>query len=334
MTPFLLILVLAVQPPTPLDFKPKTSLSGELGTFTSVAFAPDGKTIAAANTDRTIRIWEASPARAVAVLQKHASFVNTVAFSPDGKWLASGDMEGLIKLWDAHAWREQRTLRGHTDSVRSAAFSPDSKVLASGSQDGTVRLWEVQTGKEMAVLRSKQKPAKSVIWESDYYPVLTVAFSPLGKLLAAADDAGCSLWDLKTRAELERVSANVSLVRGLSFSSDGDWLALAGNDFRREAPRTRIAIWNVQMRKYYKFAGNQGVVYGLAFNPDHQLLASAESDGTVKLWSPTGRPMGVLRGHEAAVYSVSFSPDGRLLATASADNTVKLWDVPKLAKQP
>ncbi len=108
----------------------------------SVAFSPDGETLASGGGDNVIHLWDIETGKREMTLVGHTHWVFSLAFSPDGKTLASGSVDSDIRLWDAYTGEHKKTLTGHSAWVRSIAFSPDGKTLVSGSDDGSVLLWK------------------------------------------------------------------------------------------------------------------------------------------------------------------------------------------------
>jgi len=116
-------------------------LQGHTSWVMSVAFAPDGSTLASGSWDKMVRLWDAKTGAQVRVMRGHTEGVRSVAFAPDGSTLASGSLDKTVRLWNTMTGALVRVLQGHTDSVISVAFALDGSTLASGSYDNTVRLW-------------------------------------------------------------------------------------------------------------------------------------------------------------------------------------------------
>ncbi|MBI3248823.1 MAG: WD40 repeat domain-containing protein [Deltaproteobacteria bacterium] len=284
-------------------------LKGHTDWVWSVAFSPDGTTLASGSRDDTVRLWDVAQGQQRAVLQGHTNMVASVAFGPDGTTLASGNVDRTVRLWDVARGQQRAVLSGHTDRVHSVAFSPDGTTLVSGSDDHTVRLWDVARGQERAVLSGHTDS----VW--------SVAFSPDGTTLASGSvDHTVRLWDVARGQARAVLSGHTSLVYSVAFSPDGTTLASGSLD-------DTVCLWDVargQARAVLQ--GHTTGVESVAFSPDGTTLASGSYyDYTVRLWDVAqGQARAVLQGH--GVRPVAFSPDGTTLAGMSEDR-IYLWDV-------
>ncbi|WP_206758265.1 AAA-like domain-containing protein [Nostoc sp. FACHB-190] len=298
-----------------LNIRERNELKGHRGIVPDVAFSPDGKTLASASVDKTIKLWNVSTGKEITSLTGHQDQVFSIAFSPDGKTLASGSADKTIKLWNVSTGKEIASLTGHQNRVFSVAFSPDGKTLASASMglDKNIKLWDVSTGKEINSLTGH------------IGGVISVVFSPDGKTLAStSEDTTIKLWNVRTGEEITSLANNQYgyAFTSVAFSPDGKILASGSGD-------KTIKLWNVSTRKEIaSLNGHQDIVFSVAFSLDGKTLASASKDNTIKLWNiARAKEITSLTGHQNSVETIVFSPDGKTLASASADNTIKLWSL-------
>ncbi|MDM9385148.1 NB-ARC domain-containing protein [Chlorogloeopsis sp. ULAP01] len=287
----------------------KSVFSETFGGVMSVAFSPDGKLLAAGDSNGEIHLWRVANGQKLLILRGHANWVVSVAFSSDNKTLASGSSDCTIRLWDISTGGCQQIWQEHGGEVWSVVFSPDGEMIASGSDDYTLRLWQVSTGECLKIFRGHTS------W------VTSVAFSLDGQtLISGSDDHTIKFWNVSTEECLRTLEGHSDGVRSIALSPDGKMLTSGSEDHT-------VKLWNIYTGECLKtFEGHTNRVFSVAFSPQGNVLVSGSHDNTVRLWDiTTGQAMKTMQGHSSWIFSVAFSPQGDYLASGSHDQTVKLW---------
>jgi WD40 repeat protein len=318
---------------TPLYSLISSEVKGSAG---SVAFSPDGRTLATGDGP-IVRLWHVNGTARPKPLGHFSGseVITTMAFSKDGRILASGSLYDAIRLWNvadpAHPRPLGQPFLGDSGTgVNSVSFSPDGRILASGGGNiGIVRLWNVT---DPARPRPLGPPLGS---QASPY---SVAFSPDSRTLAVgSSDGSIKLWNLDDPAHPQLLDQvlDASVSRGvvsITVSPDGHTLVSVDEN-------GTIRLWNVTDPSRPQplgqlSTGSASSVDSIAFSPDSQTLANGGRDGTIRLWNVTDpsrpQPLGQLSALGASnVDSVAFSPDGRTLASGHYDGTVRLWNIPQ-----
>ena len=278
------------------------TLTGHTGWVLSVAYSPDGNTLASGSWQgKELRLWDtANTSNLMNTLTKDGGHqILSVAYSPDGTTLAGGS-GGDVHLWDANTGNPINIFRNA--GSYSVAYSPDGTTIASSAFD--VQLWDVATGNRINTLTEHTGRVRSV------------AFSPDGTTIASGSwDDTVRLWDTAT-GNLIKTLEHRSTVESVAFSPDGTTLASGGRD--------GLHLWDTATGNHINTL-RTSFVNSVAYSPDGTTIASA-SGGYVSLWdAATGNRIKTLMGHIDAVNSIAYSPDGTVIASGSHDSTVLLW---------
>jgi RNA polymerase sigma factor (sigma-70 family) len=326
----------------------------------SIAIAPDGKTLASRGGDGTIRLWEVPSGRELSRLRGHTPDAWCVAYAPDGKTLASGDGDGVLHLWDAATGKELDSIKAGQKGVRSLAFSPDGKTLASGGEDSSLKLWDVATRKEIRGLAGATRSQWGIVatyfagpsllaatngfdvyvWETESGKLLrthtggplainfsnhSIAVSSDGKLLAAKQPAGqkhvLHVWETATGKEVAQLMED-SHIYAMAFAPDSKTIFYG-------ASSGRLRCWDRTTGKAARDLGSATCwMVGLAISPDGKSVATEGGDFLIRVWdAATGKLVGPEpSGHSRAVRGCVFSPDGKKLYTGGADEAIRVWD--------
>ena len=207
--------------------------SGQSTRLTSLAFSPDGETVAAGSENGAVNLWSVKTGQPKEPLRWHVGSVHAVAFSPDRRWLASGGDDKTVQLIDRATGQRSHRFRTGT-SVNRLSFSPDSQSLAAASDSSgpSVRLWDLATKTERAVTSHTQA-------------VVSVAFHPAGdRIASASEDGTVQLRDAFTSDDPGSVFDfhQIGPCRNVAFSPSGRHLAVGLGDgsiaILRTSPRT------------------------------------------------------------------------------------------------
>jgi WD40 repeat protein/serine/threonine protein kinase len=311
----------------------------------AVAWSPDGATLAAESGHGSVGLWNAASGALLRTFPEPWRRVECLAWSPDGQTLAL-QQSGVVRLYNPFLGQELHTLPGQIVGLACVAWSPDGKTLAAGGDDG-IRLWAAETGGPVGMILSLIDAEVLSLSPEGHYrgperlgrQLVYVVQTDRGQETLAPEEFA-TRYGWKNDPEQVRLDGRTvaaaptgprpAPVRvqpeppGLPAGAPLSPLALVS----RPAPINGARSWTLET-----YGHRDTEMRAVAYSPDGRWLATANRDGTTRLWEAgSGQLVRILVGHPGAAYAhwkgvtLAWSPDSRSVASGGMDGTVQLWE--------
>ena len=298
------------------------TFTGHSDKINKVVYSPDGKHIASASNDKTIKIWDAETGKLVKNLVGQVSGIKSAVVSRDGKFMLtfSGNFFAqspyTIKLWDIYNAEQLQTFKPSKQRLTCIDISSDGQIIATGDALRRVKLWKVGKYKSFRTFRGHSQK------------VNRVKFFPSGKYVSSvSNDGSVCIWETDSRKLLFKLQEHRGRVLALDICPSKALFATGGIDKKIIIWKYNTYLW-LRVKVKQVIAAHQGAVQALAFSPNGSLLASGSGDRTIKIHKTSdGELIQSLEGDNQWVSSLSFSNDGKYLAANIAHKKIKIWEI-------
>ena len=345
--------------------KIENQFEGIMGGGYAISYSPDGKLLAVAHQDLTIRLWEPTKQKQekkIIALRGHDKLIYDIIFSPDGKKLATGSADRTIRIWELNQLDKmdiKSKILPYRDTVRTVTFSHDSKILAGGSDDGVIQVWDANTGDRIYHFTEHTDSVQVVDFSIDRRQLVSASldgsvklwslvgaggklrseiphdvavyalkFFPDGKsFVTGSADKLIRLWDTETRENIRTLEGHKDSVSVIDCSPDGSTIVSG-------SPDGGVFIWDIiGERTRFEILGHTGGIKSIAYTADNRIRACGTGlDGKLRIWDAgTSSELAILRDHNELTQAVTFSKNSeKILSGGSVDGTIFLSDVLKL----
>lgn len=318
----LLFMALVTVPFMIKDKPHQILLSGD--STTSLAWSPDGQTLAIGSSDDKVNLWDAQNNKIRRSIQLSSNIVSLV-WSPDSRMIASGtwteNEEPTVILWATDTGEAVHTISIPTQRLRALSWSPDGKTISIGLEEDTILFWNIEN--DVVDILDVQNDE-----------ILSLEWSPSGQLLAAGlQDGTVAVIDSSTHELLDRLiySPNgMGYIADIAWSPDGTSLASAFCDSQSSPSATcHLVLWDPTNGQYRQvFQSGDYDVTSVDWSPSGCYIASAYLSGDITLYnSQTGTLARTLKTSLGQTLVV-WAPNGQRLAAGREDGSVLVWNFP------
>jgi len=272
----------------------------------SIAFSPDGSTIAAGELGSpVIHILDADSGTLIADLDEgHTLGICDLEFSSDGTLLASTSYDNQAILWDTETWETRYIIDGDGSGGNGIAFSPDDSKMAYVVDSGTVFVVDVESGERLREFSAQNRIAYGAEW------------SPDGEIIVTGADRKALLWDAEEGTLLREIGGFEDRVERLDFSPDGRYLLIGSQG-------DSAKLFDMNSREVIEEWDGHVV----AFSGDGKwFVVGAFSDAITIFKTRTRQPEVIYKGHTDDILSIDWLPDGTLIGGTHIVG-LQQWDV-------
>jgi WD40 repeat protein len=312
--------------------EPVAELAGTSRAFAG-AFAPDGRTVAVAESAFAPLLFDAASGERRATFTGLADSVASLAFSPDGRRLAAGTHAGYAAVWSLDA-PDRPTLfqpRSRTLWGWSQGLSPDGRFAVSAGfprawvdplTECVAHVWDTRTGAPLSELAAPGAVVQWAVCGPRSKRIATAGSAPDGAAVVDVWDAGGKAPSVRLACGPRPDPARKDLVTGMVFDAEGRRLCTTTYE-------TGVRLWDAGTGALLAALPElAGVDTGWAqLSRDGTAIACpGAAAGSLVVWTADGGPR-TIAGHAAAVRNVAFDPEGRRVVSASLDGSARVWDV-------
>jgi WD40 repeat protein len=284
-------------------------LKGHTALINCLTYSPDGRTLASASHDDTVKLWDLATRRERYALRLQGTWAQRVVFAPDGRTLATAGWNGTVSVWDVDSGVMQTVLDWSDSFVNSLAFTPDGRTLFGCCGNG-IKTWQVGGTGEPTLLDLEHP---DTVW--------SVAVSPDGNTLVSGDAKGSfCVCDLSTGV-VRFSHKHRGGIRTLVFAPNGRTLAVT-------VGRSVLLRHTEKFKQQTALKGHEDCVIGVGFTPDGRTVVTASWDRTIRTWdAATGRQTGSFDWELGRTFTVAVAPDGMTAAAGGEVPHIVLWDL-------